>query len=138
MSQKFEHVLCIIFSIMAPDKKENPAFSQSLQVSWRSCTSSDIVSLNSQLHIADAIVFFSAKNMLIMFIEASTWASNYATHNVCATADITFLTMKLGSQGAEVALDSSNDLSVAGYPWLMSYLLLEKTRDTCGAITSKR
>ena len=75
--------------------------------------------------------------MLIVFIEASTWASNYATHTVCATADITFLTMKLGSQRAEVALDSSNDLSVAGYLWLMGCLLLEKTRDTCGAITSK-
>ena len=47
--------------------------------------------------------------MLIVFIEASTWASNYATHTVCVTADITFLTMKLGSQGAEEALDSSND-----------------------------
>ena len=55
--------------------------------------------------------------MLMVFIEASTWASNYATHTVCATADITFLTMKLGSQGAEVALDSSNDLSISGYPW---------------------
>ena len=75
--------------------------------------------------------------MLIVFIEASAWVSNYATYTVCTTADISFFIMKLGSEVGEVALDSSNDLSVGGYPWLMGYSLLEKTKDTCGAITSK-